>query len=326
MPMRFTFRVPRPPRVHTERGDDDQPPSWREQRDDSDEDNVFRWIESDMELYRRVFSHNIATGPRARLRVENRNGLVNVRAHESPEVVVNVVAELYADSPSDADREVERIQRAITSDGEDVTIRTPELLRPSFLFFGRGPKVDYDISVPRETSVVIENRNGRVEVRGVRGTAQVENRNGRVEVEDVGGNAVIDVRNARISLIGCGGSAEVRTRNGATNVERVQGPVNIRSTNGALTIADCGASVEASGTNGAIRYQGEVKADMRFSTVNFGVRLLVPEDSRFEIDAETRNGKVESRLPVRGNTAGGGPRPKVHIRTVNGSIRIEPLR
>ncbi len=280
-----------------------------------------------MELYRRIFSTTIESGPEVKLRAENRNGLVGIHGQNGNQVQVSVVAEVYAESPHDADLEVERIKRAITFADGRLDIRTPELLRPSFLFFGRGPKVDYDITVPTGTSVDVEDRNGRVEVRGVRGPVQVEDRNGRVDVEDVAEGVVVETRNGRINARDCHDDTDLKTTNGPVSAEGIGGRLKARTSNGSLALRDCAKSIEAVTTNGTITYAGEVRGDFVMETTNASVRLSVPADSRFEIDAESRNGSVTSSLPARrGAEAQPGPRPKVRIRTQNGSIRLEELR
>ncbi len=311
--MDFASRVRSFVSGHQLDGDDDEPPH-----------AAFLGAD-DMELHRRTFSRTLETGDQSSLMVDNRNGSVIIRVHDRPQVLIDVVAELYADSSKDADLEAERVERGIVSDHGRVDIRTPELLRPSFLFFGRGPKVDYEIAVPRETSVKVDSRNGRVEVRGVKGPVEIGSRNGPVTVEDCAEAVTVESRNGRIVVSRCGNRVAVKGRNGPLSIERVAEEVEVRTTNGAVTISDAGSSVRAESTNGPVRYSGPVAGDIVMEASNGSVHVRVPADSRFELDAESRNGRVRSDLPVRDDTRGSGPRPKVRLRTINGGIRIEPL-
>ncbi len=284
-------------------------------------------VGNDMELFRRFFSETYQTNANVELMVENRNGLVSVRGSDRTDVVVNVVAELYAESGEDADFEVERIRRSMSARAERVEIRTPELARPGFVFFGRGPKVDYDISVPQGARVTIEARNGRIEVRSVQGPVTAAGRNGPITVDDCADAVSVEARNGRVVVSRCGSSVEVKGTNGTMAVEHVRGLVRARTTNGTISIEDAPGGVEASSTNGSLRYAGELRGDFDMQAVNGTIRLTVPADSRFEIDAESRHGSVRSELPVQRSGGGGeGPRPKVKLRTVNGAIRIDELR
>jgi hypothetical protein len=259
------------------------------------------------ELFRRSFTRVLETGPSVRFRIENRNGLISVRSHERPEVVINVTAEVYAESSAAADEEVERLKRAIRTEDGRVEVITPELPQPAFSFFGRGPRVDYEVFLPYESSVQATSRNARIEVRRLRGPVHAESRNGPVNVEDVAGGASISLTNGKATLVRIGGHLEARTTNGGIDIQQAAG------------------AVKASTTNGLIRFRGPVGGDIEMSAANGGIRLAVPSGSRFEIDAESRNGAVRSDLRVRQEPAGAGPRPKVRLRTTNGGIHIQEL-
>jgi hypothetical protein len=281
--------------------------------------------EIDLDLYRRSFTRVVETGLNAALRVENRNGLISVRSHDRPEVVINVTAELYAGSSADADFDVERIQRAIVASDERVEIITPELRGPELMFFGRGSKVDYEILAPAACSLNASSRNGRVDVERVRGPVDVRSRNGGVSVDQVTERVWVEAGNGRVVVRRAGGEVVVSGHNGSVSLEQVSGRLSVGSTNGTVEIRDAHSSIKASSTNGGIRYRGPVQGDFEMSTTNGGIRLSIPAASRFEVDAESRHGSVSSDLPVRGAPPEGGPLPRVRLRTTNGSIRLEAL-
>jgi hypothetical protein len=277
-----------------------------------------------MELYRRSFDQRFETGFDARLQAENRNGLVSIRTHDQPAVVIDVVADIYAASNEEANAELERIRRGISIEGNRVLILTPELQRPEWFFFGRGSKVDYEIRVPAQTEVVASSRNGAVRLAGTGREAKLESRNGRVTAEDVGANVVAGTRNGRMDLTRIGGSVTASGTNGHITVEKAQGDVTVETRNGAVEITDAGGRVTAGTTNGPIRYTGAVRGDFDLHASNGSIRMAVPGDSRFEIDAESRHGSVRSDLRVREErpSENQGPAPKVRLRTTNGSIRL----
>ncbi|HXH23505.1 MAG TPA: DUF4097 family beta strand repeat-containing protein [Dehalococcoidia bacterium] len=282
-----------------------------------------------MDLYRRSFRRQVDTGHQARLRVENRNGRVDIASHEEPGVTIEVTADIYAASEAEADELLRRLQEAITVEGDRVEVFTPELRRPEFgiFFFGRGPKVDYDIRVPADTEVQVTSRNGPVRVRGTRRPVRVENRNGRVTLEDVAADVTVENNNGRTSVTRCAGGVTVSTTNGAVSVERPGGDVDVSTRNGAVEVQDPLAGVKATSTNGPVRFSGKVNGDVELQATNGGIRMAVTADSRFEIDAQSVHGGVHSDLPVRETPPGGesGPLYKVRLRTVNGGIRLTEL-
>ncbi len=279
-----------------------------------------------MDEFRRSFVRTFATGPGCRLFVENRNGLVSVRGQDVAEVTVRATARLYADSAGEADREVERIERSTAHEGERVEVRTPDLYQPRFFFFGGPARVDYEITAPEDTALSIEARNGRVDVRGVSGAVEIENRNGGVRVAEVARPVRILTRNGRVDVTSAGADVEVRSTNGAVSIERADGRVTVETTNGPLTISQVAAGAKLKTTNGPIHYRGRVAKDLDIETVNGPVRLAVPRDSRFQLDAESMFGPVRSDLPVRpapGQAT--APAGQVRLRSVHGPIHIAAL-
>ncbi len=280
-----------------------------------------------MNLHRRTFSRRIETGNVARLRISNRNGGITIRAHDQPAITIDVVAELYAANGSEADEELERIKQAIISEGDRVDISTPDLMRPDFMFFGRGPKVDYEIRVPAETEVQASNRNGLVSLSGTRRPAQIENRNGRVAVDDLQAELRAENHNGRTTVLRNAGPVTIQGHNGHITIEKATGAIAVETRNSTVDIAQPGGAVRASSSNGSIRYSGNVAGEVDLEAANGSIRMAVPRDSRFEIDAESRHGSVRSDLSVResGPVEGQGPAPKVRLRTRNGSIHLTEI-
>jgi DUF4097 and DUF4098 domain-containing protein YvlB len=282
-----------------------------------------------MELFRRSFRRQVDTGYEARLRIANRNGKTRITRHDSPNVAIEVNADLYAASDQEAEEQLRRLQEAIVVDGNNIEIQTPELRRPEFgiFFFGRGPKVEYDIRVPADTQLNATSHNGAVEVSGTRRPAHIENRNGRVTIADVAAEVSVENRNGRITVERCAGPVRASNTNGAITVAGATGAVEVKTRNGSLEVTEPGAGVQAESTNGPIRFSGRVNGDVSMQATNGGIRMAVTADSRFEIDAESRHGGVHSELPVRDRPPGGEGAAvhKVHLRTTNGGIRLTEL-
>jgi DUF4097 and DUF4098 domain-containing protein YvlB len=248
---------------------------------------------------------------------------VSIRVHDQPAIVVEVQAELYADSASQADADAGRIERGISQEANRVSVVAPDLPRPEWFFFGRGPKIDYEILVPADTEVRANCRNGSVYISGTRRRARVESRNGKVTIENIAGDVEVEAKNGRITLESCA-SAKVIGVNGPISLERVRGQIDVETRNGPIEMVDAGATVRARTTNGSVRFTGRVNGDIDMQAANGTIRLSVPVDSRFEIDAESVHGTTRSDLPVKEHrdSEATGPAPKVKLRTTNGSIRI----
>ncbi len=282
-----------------------------------------------LERFRRTFSQTFATGPSVKLRIENQNGPISVQGNAADEVVVNVVAELWAESPEDADLELQRIQCAFTFVDGTVNLRTPELLKPSGGLLGwswaRGPKVDIEVSVPRGTSVEVESRNSKVDIRSLRGPVQVDAQGGSVALNQITEDVAVKGRNGSIKVNGIDSSASLTSKNGSITAEQVGGAVSAEAANGSIDIISPGGAVQADSRNGSVRFRGQVLAVVQITTRNGSIRFGVPKDIRFELDANSVRGTVKSDLTVRKSGATSAPRPLVQLRSENGSIRIEEI-
>jgi len=161
-------------------------------------------------------------------------------------------------------------------------------------------KMSYEIRLPRTANVNVSSHNGSVTVRGIEGSVQVAGKNGRLELADLPGGVEASMLNGEIAGRELAGGVRLTTLNGAVELRR------------GTTLRE-GERVVCESTNGAIR-------------------VVLPRTSAFELEAETRNGKVsatgfEMVPPVRnslgkyaGRAGNGGGR--LNLRTSNGQVSV----
>jgi DUF4097 and DUF4098 domain-containing protein YvlB len=279
-----------------------------------------------MERFYRTIERRFETGAEVRLEIDARNGDVVVQHHDLPEVRIVAVAEADAESVSDAERDFRAIEEGMRFDSGRVRIVAPSSERQTFLFFGRGLKVNYQVTTPVHTQLKLDARNGRTEVSGIDGEAMIEDRNGSVLLERLGGNVTVEARNGRIDVNDCAGDVSVLSRNGHVHVTRPGGNLTAETRNGDVVVRDAKSNARLRTSNGSLRYTGAVAGNLDLEVEGNGpIRLGIPADSRFVLDAEAVRGDIKSDLPVRDTAGSDGPRPTVRLRTVNGSIKIEAL-
>lgn len=297
--------------------------------------------------YVRTFTREFDVGERAELRVDNRSGAVTVRGDDAPTARIEVTARLWGETEDDADDQVATIERGIEHDGSRVSVRAPHLVRPSgWLFlFGRGPRIDYQITVPHATEAELISRSGRVDVEGLREPLTVDARSGRVTVAGIGadvsiisrsghvqatdveGSLAIESRSGKVQVGRCKGNVTVHTRSGALQVEGVGGSLRVENRSGYVGIADVGGALYVRSRSGALRYEGSVKDSFDIELMSGAVTLAIDRESVFMLDAETFSGMVQSDLPVRREPGDGlsrGQAPTLRIRTHSGMIRLTP--
>jgi putative adhesin len=137
-------------------------------------------------------------------------------------------------------------------------------------------------------------------------------------------------RGARIEHLG--------TVNGSLRVASVDNVEELHAVNGNIEVFEGNGSLRARTTNGNVHLElGQVreKNGVTAETTNGSVILAVPPDTQADLETRCMNGNFSSELPVRlestlrpremrGKIGGGGA--PIHLRTVNGGIRISVLR
>jgi Putative adhesin len=133
-----------------------------------------------------------------------------------------------------------------------------------------------------------------------------------------------------------GVSVDLRTVNGGVHLNGLQGDVRARSTNGGIVGSELIASnVEASVTNGGVEInlaRAPSNGSIDLESVNGGVSLSLPPDSKADITARCVNGGIsingleleitgeQTKRRLAGKLNGGGTR--VSMETVNGGVKI----
>ena len=278
--------------------------------------------------YIRTLTREFETGDRVELDIEGRSGTIAVRGEDTSRVRIEVVARLWADDELEADEQAELIARGIKGEGARVSVRAPTLLRPHpLLFFGRSPRIDYQITVPLRTSATIENRSGRCEIEHIEGPVEIDARSGRVQLRDVRANVRVVSRSGSVQAESLGGEIDIESRSGSVRLADCANALKVQSRSGAIQIEEPGADVHAHANSGSVRYDGRVRGSIQIEVESGSIKLSVNPDAVFFLDAESAHGSVRSDLPLRTRGAAkpaNDSSPHVRLRARSGSIYIGP--
>lgn len=124
------------------------------------------------------------------------------------------------------------------------------------------------------------------------------------------------------------------TVNGEVRAQDLDGDVVATTVNGGVDVSTRGMA-KANTVNGSIRAsmgRADWTGDLRLETVNGGITVELPADIGADVQASTVNGGMETDFPLtvtgkfsnrkmRGTIGGGGR--GLHLKTVNGSIRLK---
>ena len=185
--------------------------------------------------------------PGATVQLTNVNGRVTVKAWDQPRVKVVAVKEVETDRDQLQKAMSElRVEFAQRDGGLVITTRYPNEGSHSVFDWILGNDIDaqvtYDVTVPRNMNV------------------DVENTNGGIYLSDVTGKHDLDTTNGKISVTRCAGSLDASTTNGGIDAELTRvskgQPMRFETTNGRIEVAlpaDFAADIDASTTNGSIK-------------------------------------------------------------------------
>jgi DUF4097 and DUF4098 domain-containing protein YvlB len=200
-------------------------------------------------------------------------------------------------------------------------------------------------------NVDIATQNGSVAVRQVDGSLKVANSFASVVASDVKGHTDIRNQNGRIDVVGVGGNAMLRTSFGSVHAERVTGRADVENANGSVQLEDVGsdaivrtsfASVFARNVHGAIDVKNQNGAiavseagsgcrPISLVTSFSSIRVAVPANASYTVNARTSYGRISSSIPITTRTASddaltgtiGSGNCRMELVNSNGSITID---
>ena len=265
------------------------------------------------------------------LEVLNHSGDLTIRTGSSATVTIH--ATIHANNKwltGSHEDEVHQLQQnpPIHQNGNSIRIEHIE---------SHDLSVDYEITVPEETSVRSHTGSGNQTLSGLRGKIDLESGSGDLQ------------------LSGINGEMHVRTGSGNVHADRVSGPISSHAGSGDIHIEETGAGdadietgsgnidlkglvggLRASAGSGDITIAGELKESWRIHTGSGNVRLRVPSEAAFDVDLATSSGNAvvnhpvtttiqgkiqEGHKTVQGKVRGGGP--LLSVRTGSGDVQVD---
>src|SRR5438093_9250424 len=219
--------------------------------------------DDDSESHDQTIEKTFTVDGMPRLRVQNVSGETAIRVGAPGQVRVVARKRVKGGSADRAKRLLENVEVRIEQKGNDIFVE-PHLYEQERswldLFRGKRFRVDFEITVPRETAVNAQTVSGDLDLHGTRGPARMESVSGDVNIEDV------------------------------------QGPMRIKSVSGGVEITDYGGSVEGSSVSGDVDIHGRVHS-CELHSVSGDISIdLDPEIGGRESRLKTISGDVEGGL------------------------------
>jgi len=197
--------------------------------------------------------------------------------------------------------------------------------------------IDYEITVPAETTVRSRSGSGDQLLEGTKGNADVQTGSGNVRLTNLTGEVHLQTGSGDVRAHSISGPVRGGTGSGDVEVEETgSGEVDLHTGSGSVTARGVHGAFRGETGSGNITAEGAPTGNWDVHTGSGNVRLRLPSNAAFDADISTSSGSVDVGMPVemtvqghlgdshksiRGKVRGGGP--EVRVRTGSGDIHIE---
>lgn len=200
----------------------------------------------------------------------------------------------------------------------------------------RNVSVDYEITVPENTTVRTHSGSGNQTVEGIKGNVDLEAGSGDMQLSRLTGDLRFQTGSGNVRGRQLSGPARIKAGSGDIEVEEVgAGDIDIRTGSGNITVSGVNGGFSAEAGSGDIRGNGTPKSLWNIRTGSGNVDLRVPSEVGFNVDISSNSGTVvvehpvtttvqgrlQERKSVVGKVLNGGPTISVH--TGSGDIRVD---
>ena len=210
--------------------------------------------------------------------------------------------------------------------------------------------ISYEVVVPAETELRVQSGSGDQKVDGIRGPLEVSSGSGGLKISAIGDRVHAETGSGDIDIDRVKGNVHAKTGSGSIDASDIAGAFEADSGSGRITLqqtapgsvrVDTGSggmelhgvhgSLEAKAGSGTIQADGSPTGAWSVHTGSGEVKLKLPSDAAFDLDAHTSSGSISidqphtvqgsiGRKEVRGRVGGGGV--PVEVETGSGDIQI----
>lgn len=199
---------------------------------------------------------------------------------------------------------------------------------------GRKVSISYEIVVPADTEVKADTGSGSISVADIAAPVTADTGSGSIELRNIGGSVKADTGSGSIHAEGVAGAFHADTGSGSVFLSQTApGDVHVDTGSGSSELRGVVGAVHVDSGSGRIFVAGrQDSGDWRLDAGSGSIRVDLPDDAAFTLDAETHSGSINVDHPVevtgkiskkhlRGTVRGGGP--LLAIDTGSGSIKVE---
>jgi len=198
--------------------------------------------------------------------------------------------------------------------------------------YRKNVSISYEIVVPANTEVISDTGSGSQKVSGIAAPVDADTGSGSITLTDIGGPVTARSGSGGIKADRVAGGFEAHTGSGSISLtQTAPGDVEATTGSGSIDLQGVVGSLRARAGSGRIVIQGSQAGDWNVDTGSGSIRVDLPDDAAFSLDAESSSGGITIDHPVtvqgkiskrhlRGEVRGGGDSLKLD--TGSGSIKV----
>lgn len=197
--------------------------------------------------------------------------------------------------------------------------------------------VDYEITVPAETTIRTHSGSGDQTIEGTRGNVDVQTGSGDVKMSNVTGEIRLQTGSGNVRAHEISGSIRGGAGSGDIEVEESgSGDIDLHTGSGNINVRGIQGGFHAEAGSGDITAEGTQSGRWEIRTGSGNVHIGLPGNAAFDADISTSSGTIEVNSPlemtvqgrvqetrkqIHGKVRGGGP--LLSVRTGSGDIRVD---
>lgn len=270
------------------------------------------------------------TGP-VDLQVLTHSGDITVRSGASGTVSIRGVIHVGSSWLTGAhDSEVAELKQnpPIHQSGNSIRIEYVELHNVS---------VDYEITVPTETTLEAKTGSGDQDVEGLKGDTNLQSGSGDMRLSQLTGTMHFNTGSGNVRAQHLSGPISSHTGSGDLEFDETgTGDADLETGSGNIHLKGLIGGLHARAGSGDITIDGELKDKWKIETGSGNVRLRLPSEAAFDVDLSTNSGDAtvnhpvvttvqgkmrEGHKSVTGKVRGGGP--QLSVRTGSGDVTVD---
>jgi DUF4097 and DUF4098 domain-containing protein YvlB len=196
----------------------------------------------------------------------------------------------------------------------------------------RHVSIDYDITLPADTTLQAHSGSGNVTVEGVRSTVDAQTGSGDIRLKDLGSKLHAQTGSGNIHAETVAAPLWAQTGSGDIEADLTgSGDVDVHTGSGTIRVRGIKGGVRARTGSGNVETDGSVAGPWQLHSGSGNIAMAVGSGTGFNLDVHTSSGSIHSDLPItvqgslgkhelKGTVKGGGP--EVEVSTGSGDVEI----